>query len=337
MTTRRRLVGTLLVVAMVGAAGIRAQGPVLRTTTYGVRIDALVSDGSRPVTNLGADDFEVRDLGVPQRIDAAAAVDHVAVAVVLDPTLEVRAPTDYVPYTTAQRPYQRRSAEIFPGILGACETLVRALRPNDRAAIVVAADRVIPLVSLTNDADALRQGLMRARVVPPRALPIATDGRGTVTFAHPNDGLVPQSSIWDAAFVAASLVTHDNGRPLVVVVSDGIDSSSWLTKETVARTLANVGIAVDFVRSSSRRTHAGVAAPEDLPKITGGQVFQTTDGHLEEKLAARLDQLRQSYILTYEPRGVGTNDGWHTLDVKVKGRKATVKTRPGYFANRPPR
>jgi len=322
----------LLLVAMVGAAGIRAQGPVLRTTTYGVRIDALVSDGSRPLTNLAADDFDVRDQGVLQRIDAATAVDHVAVAIVLDPTLVVRAPTDYVPYTTA---YQRRYAEIFPGILGACETLVRALRPNDRAAIVVAADRVIPLVPLTNGADALRQGLMRARAVPPRALPIATDGRGTVTFAHPNDGLVPQSSIWDAAFVAASLVTRDSGRPLVVVVSDGIDSSSWLTKETVARTLANVGIAVDFVRSSSRRTHAGVAAPEDLPKITGGQIFQTTDGHLAEKLTARLDQLRQSYVLTYEPRGVGTNDGWHTLEVKVKGRKATVKARPGYFANRP--
>jgi hypothetical protein len=41
--------------------------------------------------------------------------------------------------------------------------------------------------------------------------------------------------------------------------------------------------------------------------------------------------LRQRYLVSYTPRGV-SKDGWYRLDVRVKGRKAIVKARPGYLA-----
>jgi hypothetical protein len=34
---------------------------------------------------------------------------------------------------------------------------------------------------------------------------------------------------------------------------------------------------------------------------------------------------------SYSPSGVAKN-GWHQLQVRIKGRKATVKARPGYSA-----
>ena len=38
------------------------------------------------------------------------------------------------------------------------------------------------------------------------------------------------------------------------------------------------------------------------------------------------------YLISYSPQGV-SGAGWHRLDVRVKGRSATVKARPGYFAD----
>lgn len=323
----------LLVATLSSPAEMSQQTPVLRATTYGVRIDALVSDGGRPIVGLKAEDFEVLDKGIPQRLDAAAAAGHVAVSLVIDASLSERG----FSMVTSDSYLQARGVEFFPAIVRACDTLLRTLGPSDRAALVAAADRIVPLVPLTQDAASLRRGLAGVQRLPPRATPLFTDGRGTITFAHETDGLMPQSSVWDATFAAAALVARDPGRPFVVVVSDGIDTGSWLARTEIARTFADLGIAVDFVQTPWRRSHPGIAMPEGLAKTTGGVIYKTDDSKLAEKFKERLDYFRQSYVLTYEPRGVGTNDGWHDVVVKVKGRNVSVKARPGYYANRPPK
>jgi hypothetical protein len=38
-------------------------------------------------------------------------------------------------------------------------------------------------------------------------------------------------------------------------------------------------------------------------------------------------------LLSYTPRNVPP-DGWHKLEVRVKGRRAAIKARPGYLAGR---
>ena len=324
----RRFCAALLVSVLLGLSGSAQQSPVSRTTTYGVRIDALVSDGGRPVVGLSADDFEVLDKGIAQRLDSAESAGHVAVALAIDTSLAWR--------DASMRTYMYGSGpEFFASIARGCDVLLRALGTQDRAALVAVGDRIVPLVPLTKDVAAWREGLERLQVVPARVVPLFTDGRGTITFAHETDGRMPQLSLWDGAMASASLVARDPGRPLVVVVSDGVDDASWLSRDTVSRALAELGIAVDFVQTPRHRFHYGVAVPEGLAKNTGGVVYKTDDSKLAEKFKARLDYLRQSYVLTYEPRGVGTNDGWHDVVVKVKGRNPTVKARPGYYANRP--
>jgi hypothetical protein len=36
-------------------------------------------------------------------------------------------------------------------------------------------------------------------------------------------------------------------------------------------------------------------------------------------------------LISYSPRGVSSG-GWHRVEVRVKGRNANVKARPGYLA-----
>ena len=44
-----------------------------------------------------------------------------------------------------------------------------------------------------------------------------------------------------------------------------------------------------------------------------------------------LEEFRHRSLVSYTPRGV-SRDGWHRLEVRLKGRRATIKARPGYLA-----
>ena len=71
---------------------------------------------------------------------------------------------------------------------------------------------------------------------------------------------------------------------------------------------------------------------EDLTETTGGatlKVESTKD--LSAAFLKILDEFRQRYLISYSPTGV-PKDGWHRLDVRVKGRRLTVKSRAGYQA-----
>ncbi len=273
---------------------------VVRTVGHGVRVDVLVTDGGRPVTGLQAEAFDVFDAGVLQQVDAAEVATHVAVALVLDTSLSVRVPG-------------------YDKVLAACEGLVGLLGPGDRAALLAFSDRVTVVVPLTADRGAVRRGLAAV----PRF----------------GAGFVPRSTVWDAVFAGAALVAEDPGRPLVLLISDGMDNASGLTRDGVARTLADLGISVDFVRTpwnkgSDDHFGPGPQTPETLPRRTDGVVHDVLDSKLIDRYRARLRTLGQAYVLTYIPRGVPTDNGWHELKVTVRKRGVDVKARPGYYANR---
>jgi hypothetical protein len=72
-------------------ASIGAQAPTFRTGVDAVRVDVLVNDGSRPVTGLAADDFELRDSGVVQTLDAVAIADvPISMMIALDVSESVK-------------------------------------------------------------------------------------------------------------------------------------------------------------------------------------------------------------------------------------------------------
>jgi VWFA-related protein len=123
----------------------------------------------------------------------------------------------------------------------------------------------------------------------------------------------------------------DVGRDLVIVFSDGLDTSSFLSPEQVldAARFSDVVVYGVAVRGSER--------PEflrELSRRTGGSVLEvdTTRG-VSEAFLRIFDEFRHRYLLSYSPRGV-PGEGWHTLEVSVRAPRATVKARTGYMARR---
>ena len=139
--TRRMTLAVLSAVVLAGAALAAAQ-PTFSARVEGVRIDVLVTDGGRPVTGLGAADFEVRDNGVPQTIDLVSLGD-VAVSVVM--VLDLSASLVGSRLVMLQ---------------GAGVSLLEALGPQDQAALLSFNRAVVQRVPLTRDLAALRGALL---------------------------------------------------------------------------------------------------------------------------------------------------------------------------------
>ena len=295
----RLVVAGCVSVAILGSPEQTTQKP-FRSVSHGVRIDVLVSDGGRPIEGLTAADFELTDSGVRQQVDSAVMAAHVAVSLVLDTSLSVRLPA-------------------YEKTLTTCAELLKLLQPADRIGLITFSDRVTVVVPPTNDLDLVRRGLDSAR-----------------RFGA---GAVPRSTVWDAVFAGASLVAEGSGRPLVLLVSDGMDNASGLSKETLAPTLSRLAISVDMMKvpwdlGSADEFGPGRQVPEEFIEASGGVVSDITKSSLQRDFGNRLETLRRTYLLTYTPTGVKTEDGWHSVKVSVRGRRVNIKARPGYFANR---
>jgi VWFA-related protein len=121
----------------------------------------------------------------------------------------------------------------------------------------------------------------------------------------------------------------DAGRALLIMFSDGVDTSSWLRADAVLDTARRADVVVYGVSVVSR------LKPEflrEITSLTGGRLFEiekTTN--LALTFLGILDEFRHRYLVSYTPKGV-SKDGWHKLDVRVKNRRTTIKARPGYLA-----
>jgi VWFA-related protein len=189
----------------------------------------------------------------------------------------------------------------------ASRALVDALAHDDQAALLTFSSIISLRAPLSAD-------LARVR----RALD-SVHGRG-------------DTALVDAAYASLVLGETDIGRSLVLVFSDGVDSSSALSASAVIDT-AKRGSGVVYAVSPGALPARSFLA--DLTQATGGAIV-SAEGHddLTPVFIGVLKEFRQRYLISYSPTGV-SNIGWHTLEVRVHNAKArglTIKVRPGYFA-----
>jgi Ca-activated chloride channel homolog len=182
-------------------------------------------------------------------------------------------------------------------------TVLARLAREDQAALVTFSHVVQLGAGLTSDIQSVRAALDRA------------SGMG-------NTALI------DGTYAGMTIGESDAGRALLIVFSDGLDTSSWLSADKV----------LDAGKRSDAVAYAvAVRSPvkpeflRDLTSQSGGRLFEIEKmDDLETTFVGILDEFRHRYLVSYTPRGVA-REGWHRLDVRVK-RKGTVKARPGYLA-----
>lgn len=187
-------------------------------------------------------------------------------------------------------------------LVAAGRAVIDGLKPVDRVALTTFSHTVSPSIGLTSDM-ALARGAL-ARLTP--------NGR---------------TSLMDGAYVALAATLAQPGRSLVIICTDGSDISSWLEPTEVIES-AKRSNAVLYAVTSADTRH--VAALEDLASVTGGEMVRVTSSRdLGGMFRKILDDFRTRYVLSYTPSGVASG-GFHRLEVRVKRRGVTVRSRPGY-------
>jgi Ca-activated chloride channel homolog len=149
--------------------------------------------------------------------------------------------------------------------------------------------------------------------------------RGALEDAPP----AGDTALVDGTYTAMLLEQPDGARNLLIVFSDGLDTASWLAPERVLESARRADVVV--YAAASREAEESPFL-EDVTKLTGGGLVKLQSSKdLSATFLRILDEFRNRYLLSYSPSGVPTS-GWHKLDVRLKGRRGTLKARAGYQA-----
>lgn len=294
-------------------------GDVVQLGTQEVLLAVSVRDASnRPVTGLTQDDFIVAEDRQRQKIvSCAVASQPLNVVLLLDASGSVFSELASI----------RKAADAF----------VSALGPDDKVAVVQFAGKVELLQNWTSDHEAIEQAInWRYK---------AADS----------------TSFWDAVYLAADeLLPQTEGPRAIVILSDGVDNTSKVTDDQARAALDRAACSV-FVISKAQalidryRPYAGKAgviggmsgqaravidtlqnaqdAMEKMADRYGGRIFKPAENEdLSEKFKTIATELKQQYLITYNPENEARDGRWRSIDIYLSRPGMTVRTRKGYVA-----
>jgi Ca-activated chloride channel family protein len=282
------------------ALPLLAQQPTFRAGVDVVKVDVSIARGVEHVSGLTAENFEVFDNGVKQKITSVATAEvPLEVYLVLDLSGSVQ-------------------GEPLAQLKRAANALVDGLIPADRVALLTFTKTVTVRQELTSNFQAFKAAL--AEATPSGFTAIYDAVFKAISMREPKD---------NRAIVVVFTDEGDNSSTSTTKqVFDAAERSD----------VTAYGVLAPAAEGSSGGP--GFRAPQfqigflrSLADATGGRVFRASARlPLEDLFELVLDDARSRYRLTYSPDK--TTPGWHKLNVKLVGAKGDVVARRGYFVEK---
>lgn len=256
-----------------------------------------------PVLDLTAADFEILDDGEPQTVATFARGDLALSAVLL---LDASASMEGDRLRTA--------------VDGARAFLSRVL-PQDELSLTLFSDELLLRTPFSNDA---------------------------ATLLAPVSGVTARggSAIHDHLYLALKELEGRLGRKVVILLSDGVDIESTLGMEDVRWAARRSQALIYWVRlqepargkierSSAWRDRQGhgeqLRLLETVVAESGGRVEVIPDvDRVGAALQTILRELREQYVLGYQPTQDRNDGAWHRIEVRIRGGQGRARTRDGY-------
>jgi Ca-activated chloride channel family protein len=265
-----------------------------------VRLLATVKDRNGAlIGGLNQEDFVVLDSEVPQEI---AVFERRT-----EQPLSIAMLIDTSGSTAREQRYEIESAGRF------LNALVAEGNPNDALALYSFNHEVTLQTGYTRDS---------RRVL--RALRSLKSEAGT--------------SMYDAICLSAERLRNREGRKVVVIVTDGGDTTSYRTFHDAMRELHTAdtvlyAILVVPIASDAGRNIGGENALTTLSTSTGGRMFAPSIGPgLDAAFAEILRDLRTQYLIGYYPRNLPDQRGdFRRVKIEVTRPDLQVFSRNGYY------
>ena len=296
-----RLIRRIPLLVLAGSlCSLIAQEAVFRTSVNLVRLLVTVKDRQgAPALDLGKANFRVYDNGVEQQITIFER--HT------EQPLSVAILLDTSGSTGKELKYETDSVIRFG------RALFGEGNPEDRAALYTFNWEVVQRTSYTRSAQQIDRNLRGLK------------GEGG-------------TSLYDALWFAARDMDDREGRHVIIVVTDGGDTTSSRTFHQALETVQLADaviypILVMPITNDAGRNIGGENALTTFADGTGGRVFAPTVGtQLDEAFAQILRELRTQYLIGYYPKNVPkTKDRFHKLKITVDQPNLRVQTRSGYY------
>lgn len=239
--------------------------------------------------------------------------------------------------------------------------LDQVLREDRDKAFVIHFDREVELLQdLTSSRKQLQSAIAQLEVAPPRQL-----NRRDSPPSPEGGRRFGGTSLYDAVLLASDeLMKKQTGRKALIVLSDGVDTSSKVTlTEAIASaqradTLVYTILFADEEQTPGnfggfggrggmgrrggrmpparmpQRRPDGKKVLEQLARETGGGFFEISRKQSIEKVYDQIqEELRNQYSLGYTPEKTGAGPGYRKIRVATIQKSLIVQARDGYYAD----
>ncbi len=293
------LCGLALAPALATAPGLAAP-PVFRAGLEMVNVTVTAHDAKgRLVSDLRAEEFSVREDGRLQAVQL---------------------------FAPAASPEEREELALNLGMLfDTSESMVKEIKLSQESAIrfldAIPRAKDLLLVFFDNDIRISRYNSENQQGIFDRIL--NTEGSG-------------QTALNDAIAVYLSRIAETPGRKVLVVFSDGDDTTSRVNPAQVASMLRASDVVVYPVAFVGERPNSseGLRARAflaSLAEMSGGKVFSPrASQQLAAIYASILEELGSQYVLGYVSDNAARDGRFRKLAVEVKRPGTRLRYRPGY-------
>jgi len=208
----------------------------------------------------------------------------------------------------------------------AVDTLLDQRREGDDFSLSVFAEsRATEVVPFTQDVDSIRRAIREVRPY------------GKTAFFDALAGMSDQSRL------------GRNPTRAIILLSDGIDNASSLTRETLERLLEGVTVPVyplglrDAAEAPAKRrdgrideSASDLTVLEEIARLTGGRMtIGTEPSALRQAILAIGGDLRAQYLIGFTPTAHG-DVRYRRMNLLLPHRVHSVRVRSGYLGTEPP-
>jgi Ca-activated chloride channel family protein len=263
---------------------------------------AVVEEKGKPVSDLKRGNFRVWEDGIPQEITSFLHQDQaVSLGIIVDNSGSMR--------------------DKRPAVNAAALSLLRASNPQDSSFIVNFSDHAFLDQGFTSNIEALNRALARS------------DSKGT-------------TALYDAVAASADELSNHGKLPkqVLLVITDGADNASRLDLEQAIRRVQTlggpvvytIGLLFDTGKEEAARARREL---ESMSQETGGIAYFPDSVLDVEPIALEVARdIRDQYTIGYRSSKPASLGGFRTVRVEAtesRHRRLIVRTRRGYYANKP--
>jgi VWFA-related protein len=277
--------------------------PLIRTRAEEVNVIFTVTDKrGRFIKDVKREDLKIVDNKLPiEHLRAFSAQTNLPlrVGLLIDASASIR----------DRFKFEQESANEF---------LHQILRPREDRAFVLAFDSTTELVApMTNSTENLTKGI---RMIRP--------GGGT--------------ALYDAIYGACKDVLMKQKEPIntrraIILLSDGDDNQSRVTREEAIEIAQRAEVIVYTISTDSSNTvnSQGEKILKRISEATGGRHFRPFKlEDVSDAFTDIQDELRAQYAVAYKPTNLVADGSYRTIEIDVPKKNYRVRARKGYYAPR---